>query len=118
MGDLTLATIGEGIGILVAIIGGGGVLYKKLKKWLGALFTEQMSVIETEIKELKTKIEISDMQSCKNFLVRCLADVERGEPMSETEKERFYEQYEHYRRNDGNSYIKQKVENLQKEGKL
>lgn len=118
MADLTLGNIAEYIGILAAIIGGGGVLYGKLKKWLTSLFSEQMVKIEKEIKSLETKIETSDMQSCKNFLVRCLADVERGEPMSETEKERFYEQYEHYRKNDGNSYIKQKVEKLQKEGKI
>ena len=118
MGDLTLANVAEGIGILVAIVGGCGVLYSKMKKWLTELFAEQMKLIETEMKRLESKIEISDMQSCKNFLVRCLADVERGEPMSETEKERFYEQYEHYRKNDGNSYIQQKVEKLQKEGKI
>ena len=118
MEDLTLATIAEGIGILVTIVGGGGVLYAKLKKWLAKLFADQMQQIETELKGLEKKIEISDMQSCKNFLVRCLADVERGEPMSETEKERFYEQYEHYRKNDGNSYIQHKVLKLQSEGKI
>jgi len=118
MTDMTISNLAEYIGILVAIIGGGGVLYSKLKKWLAGLFSEQMNKIEIEIKSLEDKIEISDMQSCKNFLVRCLADVERGEPMSETEKERFYEQYEHYRKNDGNSYIKQKVDKLQLEGKL
>lgn len=118
MAEMTISNLAEYIGILVAIIGGGGVLYNKLKKWLAGLFSEQMTKIEAEIKGLETKIEISDMQSCKNFLVRCLADVERCEPMSETEKERFYEQYEHYRKNDGNSYIKQKVDKLQLEGKL
>lgn len=38
--------------------------------------------------------------------------------MSETEAERFWEQYEHYKASGGNTYIKNRIERLQAEGKL
>ena len=129
MGDITLAAIAEGVGLIAAIIGGFAVLYNKLKGWIEELtgeqikkieeaHAEQMEKIETEIRTLETKISASDMESCKNFLVRCIADLERGQPMSETEYQRFCEQYEHYTQNNGNTYIKEKVDRLKKAGKL
>ena len=58
------------------------------------------------------------MENCKNFLVSFLARCDRGEYIDEIEKERFWEQYEHYRELGGNAYIGNKVESLRKEGKL
>lgn len=58
------------------------------------------------------------MQACKNYLVSFLSDVEKNHPIDETERERFWEQYQHYTEHGGNSYIKRKVEHLQSEGKL
>lgn len=131
MGDVTVSTLVEGLILLASIITSCGVIYSKIKKWLGLLLDEHLEKIETnqknnmekiegEMADLKKQIKISDMESCKNFLVRCLADVERGQIMSETEKQRFYEQYEHYTspENKGNSYIMHKTEELQKAGKL
>ena len=140
MGDITLGMIAEGLGILTVICGGFGVLYKKLKEWIGNLTDAQIQKVETnhkeqmekiekhhqeqmqkigdEIKTLEERLDTSDMESCKNFLVRCIADIERDQPMSETEYQRFCEQYEHYTKNNGNTYIKEKVEKLKKAGKL
>ena len=38
--------------------------------------------------------------------------------IAEIETERFWEQYEHYKKMDGNSYIKEWVAKLQKKGWL
>jgi hypothetical protein len=51
-------------------------------------------------------------------LVRSLGDIDKGNPMDEIEKERLWEQYEHYQKIGGNSYIKRKIEQLQNDGKL
>lgn len=118
MGDITLQMIVDGAEWLAVVIGSFLAMYKLLKKCLDSIFKKQLEGIRTEIKDLADKVGTSDMESCKNFLVRCLADVERGEAMSETEKERFWEQYDHYIKNDGNSYIREKVEKLRKEGKI
>lgn len=115
---ITLGDVASLVTVLVGLIGGTGFLYKKLKKWLLLLFEKQMEEIKSEIKELANKVEKSDMENCKNFLVGCLADLERGTQMSDMEIQRFYEEYQHYIDNDGNSYIKREVEKLQKEGKL
>lgn len=118
MENITLGSAADFLTWLAGIAGALLILIRVLKKILNKLFEEQMEQVGEEIRAISDKIDKVDMDSCKNLLVRCLADVERGEPMTETEKERFYEQYEHYREHDGNSYIKQRVENLQREGKL
>ena len=127
--NISLADAGGFITWAAGIVAALLVLIKAMKVIIGKMFEEQLEQFGEEIRAISDKIDrvdqtltermdIVDMEACKNFLVRCLADVERGEPMAETEKERFYEQYEHYVKNDGNSYIKQKVENLQKAGKI
>ena len=115
---ITLGDAASFVTLLVGLIGGIGFLYKKLKKWLEVLFEKQMTEIRTELKELSKRIDKSDMENCKNFLVQCLADLDRGQDMTETEKQRFYEEYQHYIDNDGNSYVKREVEKMQKAGKL
>ena len=127
--NITLADVSNllqwAAGLAIAV----GALYKGLKHWLNGMFKEQMENFDKQMKELSDKvdgvdktlsdrIDKSDMESCKNFLVRCIADLERGEAMSETEKERFKEQFDHYKENNGNSYIKDKVERLKAEGAL
>lgn len=127
--SISMADVSETILWAAGILGALAILIEALRRILGALFESQTKQVKEKMQEVSEKIagvertlsdrmDRVDMESCKNFLVRCLADVERGEQMAETEKERFYEQYEHYIKNDGNSYIKQKVENLQKAGKI
>lgn len=118
MEGITLGDIDSFVTLMVGLIGGIGFLYKKLKKWLEVLFEKQMAEIRAELKELSKRIDKSDMENCKNFLVQCLADLDRGQDMTETEMQRFYEEYQHYIDNDGNSYVKREVEKMQKAGKL
>lgn len=58
------------------------------------------------------------LDSAKDYLVLFLARVERGEPVDNIEVERFHERYSFYIDHGGNSYIKDKVEKLKKDGKL
>ena len=111
LGDLTLNNLAADIGLITVIAVGFGTLYVKLKSGLGKVVAEQL-------KPVLDQIAAVDLETTKNFLVRCIADIERGEVMSETEKERFYEQYEHYQKKGGNTYIKTKVERLHAEGRI
>lgn len=110
MENITLEFVGEFVAFLVALVGGLGYLNRTLKGWLSKLIREEFDGINQRLDRV-------DMESCKNFLVRSIPDIEDG-TIDETEKQRFYEQYEHYLKMGGNTYIKHKVEVLQKEEKI
>lgn len=106
MNDLTL---GEIYSIMIMIVGFGGAtvtIVKAIKKAVNSAF-----------KPINEKIDNVDMNATKNFLVRCLADIDK-EGIDDVTKIRFYEQLEHYQKMGGNSYIQSEVERLKKEGKL
>lgn len=111
LGNLTLDNVAADIGLLTVIIVGFSTVYIKLKDVL-------IQTIKEQLKPVTDAIDKVDKETTKNFLVRCIADVERGEVMGETEKERFYEQYEHYLSQGGNTYIKSKVDKLIAEGRI
>lgn len=58
------------------------------------------------------------LDNAKNYIVPFVAKLERGETISDIELERFHEEFTWYCDHGGNSYIKSRVEKLQKEGKL
>lgn len=118
MEQITLGDIAVALTFIVGLLTSAGYLRKHFKDWLGQTFTPQFDELKTQINGLSERVEEVDMEGCKNYLVRFLADVERGEPIDEIERERFWERYEHYLNGGGNSYIKRKVENLVKEGRL
>lgn len=106
---------------VVALLLLGTVGYKLWGGFKTAVKTavdENFKAISDQIIEINQRLDVVDMEACKNFLVRCIADVERGETMSETESERFWEQYDYYIKSGHNTYVKNKVEKLKKEGKL
>ena len=112
LSNLTLGQAAADIGIIVAIVGGFGALYVKLKDLIVKVIKEQLAPFADTLRKI-------DKETCKNFIVRCIADIERGESMSETELERFKEQYDHYIKDlKGNTYIKDKVEKLKSDGKI
>lgn len=106
----------------VAFIGAfiGAIQYVKttIKTFLTGMLKDEFKELNSKIDELDKKVDKVDIQACKNFLVRYLADIERGDPIEAPEKQRFWEEYEHYINCGGNSYIKEWVEKLKKEGKL
>ena len=111
--------------IWVAIIGLlllgaiGYKLWEGFKRAVGTAVEEQFKSVSGAIEGITDKLRIIDKETCKNFLVRCIADIERGDSLSETEMQRFKEQYDHYREDlHQNTYLKDKVEKLKAEGKL
>lgn len=115
---ITVGQIAAGIALLVGLVKGIEYLCKKISaaatKWLHA----GLEPTNKKLDDLDKKLVNVDLNQCKNFLVRFLADVDEGNAIDEVEKERFYETYEHYESIGGNSYIHDKVEKLKKAGKL
>ncbi len=95
MDNITLGQIASTLVYLASIIGAWALISKSIKKHIDELF-----------KPFKDDIKEVDKSQCKNYLVRFLKDVEKGTQMSEVEKERAYECYEHYTKDlNCNSYI-------------
>lgn len=118
MDAITLKDISLGLALIVGIMTSSAYLSKNIKTWISLQFDEKIAPVNDSIKDVKETVSRVDMESCKNYLARCLADFDRDKELSETEKERFWENYEHYIKCNGNSYIKHKVEKLISEGKL
>lgn len=114
----TIGAISVAVAFLTALIGGLKKLDGHLKGYVRAAMKEETEDLKKEISGLKTQLTKTDLEACKNYLVTQLASIDRGERMTDTQAERFWEQFEHYQNAGGNSYIKHKVETLQKEGKL
>ena len=80
---------------------------------------ESFKEINKTLTDIDTRLVKVDKEACKNFLVRCLADVENGSELTETEAERFWEQYDHYIKDlKQNTYIEAKVQKLKEQGKI
>lgn len=104
--ELVVLVVGLVAG-LVGLIKGVEYLLTKLKSG----FTKLLTPITEELKTLQKSV-------CTNYLVRYLADVERGEALDDVEQQRFWETYENYIQLGGNSYIQEKVNRLKKIHKL
>ena len=118
MEQITLGDIASVLAFVAALGGSIGVIVTALKKMFKK-FTDKVSESltarfdkqEAQLKEIKLDIG-------KNFLVPFLTRLDRGEKVDELEMERFWEQYEEYTRNGGNSYIKSRVEKLKASGRI
>ena len=111
MEQITLGQISAAVLFLTALI--GGIIL--LVKWIRGIIVK---VMQEELGPIKDQLQTVDLENCKNYLVTFLADIERGAKKDEIEKERFFEEYEHYKKNGGNGYIRNKAETLLAAGKL
>ena len=118
MEGLTLQQIGIAMAFLVGLITSISYLISKLKTWITSTLKTEFDGIKRELKSVNDKVDSVDAESCKNYLVTFLSGVEKGNSVDEIERERFYEEYQHYIKVGGNSYIKRKVEQLETAGKL
>lgn len=118
MEQITLGQIGLAITFIVGLIGGIGYIRKHLQKWISDSLKDQFAAVDARIQRLDDKMEGIDMATCKNFLVARLAELEKGLLWDEIEKERFWEQYEHYKKHGGNTYIQNRVEKLKEQGDI
>ena len=118
MESITLGQIAISVALVAGLITGGGVIGKVITKGFKKVMKMELDPIEKKIDHLGERVESVDMASTKNYLVQFLSRVEVGDIPSEIEIERFFEQWEHYKKIGGNSYIARKVEQLTAEGKL
>lgn len=118
MESITIGEVGLFVTFVVGLISGFAYLRTHIKGVIQNSLKPDFDGIRSEIGSLKRHIDEVDQENCKNFLVTFLADVERGNEMDEVELMRFWEEYEHYIKSGGNSYIKEKVEKLKAENKL
>lgn len=118
MDKITIGQIAAAVAMVAALISGLAVIGQKLKKYIQNAFDDSTQAIQASLKKLEDRVETVDQEACKNYLVIFLSGVDKGNTVDEIEKERFWEEYQHYTKAGGNSYIKRKVEKLVTEGKL
>lgn len=82
---------------------------------IGNSITENTEPISRRLDEIESNITKIDKEQCKSFLTQ---NLNTDHKLSDTEKQRIYEVYQHYRELGGNSYIKEEFEKMQSEGKL
>lgn len=117
--NLTLEEVSAGILFIVALIGGVKYLKKELVNFLNNLLDSKFKTTNSKIDDVASALRTLDIQTTRNFLVRYLADVERGQYVYDTEKEQFWKEYDHYIKElKENSFIKKWVERLEEQGKL
>ena len=117
--DLTLEDISIAIVFIVGLIGGVTYLKNSIRDALKKLLDDQFKGVNDKLDKMQSSIRKLDVQTTKNFLVRYLADIEREDVIYDTEKQRFWEEYDHYTKDLGeNSFIKEWVGRLKDEGKL
>ena len=118
MTNITLGQVAAVIAFLVALFTGVSYLVKQFKEFIIKALKDQFDPINKKIDELDKKVSNVDIESCKNFLVQFLSAVDQGDRIDEIQKERFWEEYQHYIKIGGNTYIKKKVDQLEREGRL
>ena len=104
MGNITLNEISKILELILIFVSS-----------ISTLLIGMKTILNKQLKPLETSIQELDINQCKNYLVRFLADVEHKEKLDKVEIERAYEVYDHYTKDlKGNSYIHDKWERLMK----
>lgn len=86
-----------------------------LKEQVQELNTEMHQELEKSRVEFRATANKLDVSECRNFLVRFLGDIERGEDIDPVEIERAYEIIQHYTEDLGqNSYIHDRWDQVMK----
>ena len=108
--NITLGAIGTGVVFIVGLITGVAALMAWVKKGLTKLLEDKFKGIDEKIDKIEGKLDVVELASCKNYIVPYLADMERGGIPDEIERQRFWDAYQTYTGDGGNSYIQDKVE--------
>lgn len=120
MGELNvfLTTVAGVLTAISIIIGFGS---KLAGKWLSDALrptNNKLDSLRNRVDDIEKKIDLVDMSARKNFLVNILDRLDKGEKLDHTTIQRFWENYDAYIKEGGNSYIKETTERLQRENKL
>lgn len=117
--NLTMEQISIGILFIVGLIGGVKYLKTEITNFFDKLLDSKFQTTNSKIDNVAKELRNLDVQTTRNFLVRYLADIERGQYIYDTEKEQFWKEYDHYIDDlKENSFIKKWVERLEEQGKL
>ena len=117
--NLTLEQLSAGLLFIVAFYGGVKYLKKEIRDFLDKLLDSKFTTTNSKIDDIASSLRTLDVQTTRNFLVRYLADIERGQYIYDSEKQQFWNEYDHYIKElKENSFIKKWVERLEEEGKL
>lgn len=111
MDGITLGEVGIILTFVVGFISSAKFLVSHLNEWV-------CSAVEKGIEPIQEHLREVDLENCKNYLVSYLAQIEKNQPVDVLETQRFWEEFQHYEKIGGNSYIKEKVEKLKVDGKL
>ena len=114
----TVDEIAAAVAFAASFLSGVGFLQNKFKKWLNGSLNENFANLDNRIQEITKRVDRVDIDLTKNILVTWISLINDGHRMNEFEASRFWEQYEYYRAAGGNSYIKEAIERMRKEGKL
>lgn len=118
MEQITVGQVSIAVAFIVALWKGFDFILDKSKASFKKQVEEALKPTNDKIDNLDKKLDSVDLNSTKNFLVSCMDDIKTRTEHDPIVMERFWEQYEHYIKLGGNSYIKNEVEKLKKEGKL
>ena len=118
MEQITIGQVVASLAFIVGFIGSVSYIKTHIQKWISDSLKPEFEKMDDKINHLESHMEGIDVATCKNFLVARLAEIEKGQEWNDIEAERFWEQYEHYTKHGGNSYIVQKVDKLKDEGKI
>lgn len=89
--------------------------------FVGAILTIVKAVkdaVNKAFEPINKRMDEIDMNATKNYLVQTLTDIDRNGFVDGVSKARLYEQYEHYQKLGGNSYIKDEFDRLKKQNKI
>ena len=116
MENITLGQFNNLILFVVTLVGGLATCYAFLQKGVKKMLLEPL---EKKMTAIEKKIDKVDKNATMNYLVRCIEDIDRGTLVDRVAKMRFYDQYHHYVDDlNGNTYIKEEIDRLKKEGKI
>ena len=118
MNEITIGQISATIACIVAFITGVKYLLDSMKKLLESALKPTNDKIDKIEKKLSDDMGKIDLNATKNFLVSQIQEIKKEGNIDDITKQRFYEQFEHYKSLGGNSFIASEVERLRKEGKL
>lgn len=127
--QLTLGQILIALTFIVGLVAAIQNLKKNIREGLDKMMKDRFDKIDENQKKMSVDIQKNQeslskeihrvsMENCKNYLVTFISEAARGEIKDEVETQRFWEEYEYYIKNDGNSYVKERVEQLKAKNKL
>ena len=127
--QITMGQLLVGMTFIIALIAGIQNMKKNVREGLDKMLKDRFDKIEENQKKMSDDIQKNQeslsreirrvsMENCKNYLVTFISEAARDEIKDDVETQRFWEEYEYYIKNGGNSYVKERVEQLKAKNKL